>query len=84
MAIDILSIAPMSDEPERVFSGSRRTISWDRARLRGDTVERLQCIKHWKKNRIITKVLPSSGDDIMAASVMYRGNDKVMETEGED
>jgi hypothetical protein len=33
MAIDILSIPPMSDEVERVFSGVRRTISWDRARL---------------------------------------------------
>ena len=27
MAIDILSIPAMSDEPERVFSGARRTIS---------------------------------------------------------
>jgi hypothetical protein len=27
MAIDILSISPMSDEPERVFSGARRTVS---------------------------------------------------------
>jgi hypothetical protein len=27
MAIDILSIPPMSDEPERVFSGARRTVS---------------------------------------------------------
>ena len=30
MAIDILSIAAMSDEPERVFSGSRCTISWEK------------------------------------------------------
>jgi hypothetical protein len=27
MAIDILSIPPMSDEPEQVFSGARRTVS---------------------------------------------------------
>jgi hypothetical protein len=27
MAIDILSIPLMSDEPERVFSGARRTVS---------------------------------------------------------
>jgi hypothetical protein len=26
IAIDILSIPPMSDEPERVFSGARRTV----------------------------------------------------------
>jgi hypothetical protein len=34
MAIDILSIPAMSDEPERVFSGARRTISWSRAKTR--------------------------------------------------
>jgi hypothetical protein len=41
MAIDILSIPAMSDEPERVFSRSRRTISWERARLGAE------CLKHW-------------------------------------
>ena len=29
-AIDILSIPAMSAEPERVFSGCRRTITWQR------------------------------------------------------
>jgi hypothetical protein len=29
IALDILSIPAMSDEPERVFSGARRTISWE-------------------------------------------------------
>ena len=33
MAIDELSIAPMSVKAERVFSGARRPISFDRARL---------------------------------------------------
>jgi hypothetical protein len=33
LAIEILSIPPMSDEPERVFSDGRRTVSWDRASL---------------------------------------------------
>ena len=33
MAIDILSILAMSDEPERIFSGARRTISWERSQL---------------------------------------------------
>jgi hypothetical protein len=39
MAIDILSIPAMSAEPERVFSGSRRTVSWDRAQLGAETLE---------------------------------------------
>ena len=56
MAIDILSIPLMSDEPERVFSGTGRTISWDRARLGDSSVESTQCIKHWKKNGHILKI----------------------------
>jgi hypothetical protein len=34
MAINILSIpAAMSDEAERVFSGARHTMSWERASM---------------------------------------------------
>jgi hypothetical protein len=39
MAIDILSIPPMSDETERVFSGARRSIIWGRARLGPETID---------------------------------------------
>ncbi|KAM4058148.1 PIF1-like helicase [Hirsutella rhossiliensis] len=42
MAIDVLSIPAMSDEAERVFSGARRTISWDRAQLSAETIEMLE------------------------------------------
>ena len=40
---------PMSAEPERVFSGSRRTVDWSRCRLSPATIEKLECIKHWVK-----------------------------------
>jgi hypothetical protein len=53
MAINILSIPPMSDEPERVFSGARRTISWDRGELEPETIEMRECLKHWKKSGIL-------------------------------
>ena len=33
MAMDIFSIPPMSDEPERVFLSARRTILWFRHSL---------------------------------------------------
>lgn len=46
MAIDILSIPAMSDEPERAFSGERRTISWERAQLGAENIERVECLKH--------------------------------------
>jgi hypothetical protein len=46
MAIDILSIPPMSDKPERVFSGGRRTVSWDRAQIEAETIKIRECLKH--------------------------------------
>ena len=52
MAIDILSIPAMSDEPERVFSGARRTVSWDRGQIEAETLEQVECLKHWKRTRI--------------------------------
>lgn len=52
MAIDLLSIPPMSAEPERVFAGARRTISWDRFRLEPDNIERIECMKSWIRTGI--------------------------------
>ena len=57
MAIDILSIPPMSDEPERVFSGARRTVSWDRGQMVLETIEMQECLKHWKKSGILDSFL---------------------------
>jgi hypothetical protein len=53
MAIDILSIPPMSDEPERVFSGARRMVSWDRGQLEPETIEMREYLKHWKRSGIL-------------------------------
>ena len=50
IAIDIFSIAPISDEPERVFSSSRRTISCDRYSLSPAMIEMLECLGHWIDN----------------------------------
>jgi hypothetical protein len=52
MEIDILSIPAMSDEPERVFSGARRTISWETAQLSAENIERIECLKNWQKSGI--------------------------------
>lgn len=52
MAIDVLSIPPMSAEAERVFSGARRTISWERAALGSVSVERGECLKSWSLQKI--------------------------------
>ena len=63
MAIDILSIPPMQDEAERVFSGARRTISWDRAKLLASNVEKTKYIKHWNKHDLIQQVYISVGNE---------------------
>jgi len=52
-ALECLSIMGMSDKPERVFSGARRKIRWDRARLIPSTIEALECLKDWKKSGIL-------------------------------
>jgi hypothetical protein len=56
MAIDILSINPMSAESERVFSGCRRTLSWDRARLSAANLGYIECPKNWQKNLCLEEV----------------------------
>ena len=56
MAIDVLSIPAMSDEPERIFSGARRTVSWERSQLGPDNLEKVECLKHWKRSSITEDV----------------------------
>ena len=54
MAVDVLSVSPMSAEAERVFSGARRTIhvSWERAALGSGLIERGECLKSWSIQKI--------------------------------
>ena len=70
MAIDILSIPAMSAEPERVFSGARRTTSWDRCRLGSQTIERGECLKSWIKSGI-TYSIPF---DELEEELVQKGN----------
>jgi hypothetical protein len=46
MAINILLIVLMSNEPERVFSGARYTVSWDRGQLEAEIIEMRECLKY--------------------------------------
>ena len=57
MAIDILSIPAMSDEPERVFSGARRTVSWDKGQMMPETMKWWECLKYWKRSGILDTFL---------------------------
>ncbi|TXB98910.1 hypothetical protein FocTR4_00012313 [Fusarium oxysporum f. sp. cubense] len=57
MAIDILSVPPGSADPESVFSGGRRTLSWDRERMLCVNLEKVECIGNWLREGLI---IPSS------------------------
>jgi len=59
MALDILSVPAMSDEPERVFLGARRTISWERMSLGAPMIEATESLKHWKRSGILNEILSS-------------------------
>lgn len=68
MAIEVLSVPAMSDDPERVFSCTRRTISWDRTRLLAETIEKLECLGNWVQNDLIRKLYVAVDDEIMDIS----------------
>ncbi|KAF6517789.1 hypothetical protein HZS61_003350 [Fusarium oxysporum f. sp. conglutinans] len=57
MAIDILSIAPESADPESAFSGGRRTLSWDRERMTCENLEKVECIGNWLREGHIQKTV---------------------------
>ena len=52
-ALEILSIPSMSDKPERVFSGGRRTVSWDKTAISAATLEQLECGRDWKRDDLL-------------------------------
>ena len=53
MAIAILSIPPESVEPEWVFSGARRSCSWDRLSLRPEKIEIIESLGSWIREGLI-------------------------------
>lgn len=72
MAIAILSIPSESSEPERTFSGARRTCSWDRLRITCARIEMVECIGSWLREGHIVPLsrgglglpmMPSPDDD---------------------
>jgi hypothetical protein len=52
-AIEILSIPSMSDKPERIFSGGRRTVAWDKTSMTAATLEQLECGRDWKRDDLL-------------------------------
>lgn len=54
MALDILSIPPMSDAPERTFSCARRTVAWSRAKLKPKTIGMVELLSNWVSQDLIS------------------------------
>lgn len=54
MALDILTIAPMSDEPERQFSDTGMMVTNRRNRLRSDTIAATMSLKSWTREGVIS------------------------------
>lgn len=53
MALDMLSIPAMSDEPERLFSRLGHMVTKHRNHLKPQTIEATQCLQSWAKAKII-------------------------------
>jgi hypothetical protein len=47
----------MSDESERIFLEICRTISWKRAQIEAENLEKVKCLKYWKRSGISDEVL---------------------------
>ena len=47
MALDILSVAPMSAEVERLFSSAGKMLAPDRSRLEANTIGITQTVRSW-------------------------------------
>ena len=53
LALNVYSVAVMSDEPERVFSITGRVITPQRRCLEGAKVASLMCLKQWVKAGVL-------------------------------
>jgi hAT family C-terminal dimerisation region len=74
MAIDILSIPLMSAEAERIFSGVRRIILWDRISLGSTNIERTECLKSWLLSNL------TAGGRLMATNVVREASELLAES----
>jgi hypothetical protein len=54
IALDIYSVPPMSDEPERVFSDTGNLLSPKRRTMNGEGVEQMTCLRRWHRSGIVT------------------------------
>jgi hypothetical protein len=56
MALDILSVPPMSDEPERIFSLSGLITVANRGKLKTDIIGASTCLANWQRAGVATTI----------------------------
>src|SRR5271155_3168028 len=64
--IDLMSVTAMSAEAQRIFSGARRTISWDRSCLGGARIESFECLNYGISNQTKGEVYVATTNDLRA------------------
>jgi len=81
MAIDILSIPPLSDKIEGAFSGARRAIPWERGSLHMETVQTQELMCNWNKNGLLHE--PESVNELLmqAAAVVEKADERRQDVE---
>ena len=77
MAVEVLSVLPMSAECERLFSSSGRMVSPLRTRLESSTIAMAQALRSWLKAGVI-------GDSVMEAVELVLSTKNHREDEEDD
>jgi hypothetical protein len=65
MAVEILSVLPMSAECERLFSSSGRMVSPLRSRLESSTIGMAQALRSWLKAGVIEDSIMEAGESVL-------------------
>ena len=68
MAIDILSIAPMSTETERLFAKAKLTVTDQRGSMNSETLNLFECLRSWDKSALI---IPSAVSSVFVRSSIF-------------
>jgi hypothetical protein len=51
-----LPTAPVRFTSRTPLITARRTVSWDRGQMEAETLEKVECLKHWKRSGISNEV----------------------------
>ncbi|KAK5109653.1 hypothetical protein LTR85_002290 [Meristemomyces frigidus] len=53
MTLDVLTVPPMSDEPERTFSATGNVVALRRRRLKDEALQSVLTLKSWSRQKLV-------------------------------